>query len=559
MTAGADQAATGPRDPLREARGHVALIRTRLQMLGLTDEPLAALTRLLGSPHPFRRAFAARELALWSMRQRDPAGWAAARGHIRAALAAAEVPGMRDRLAVLELLACHGLGLGAGSMADFAARTVERGDPDALLALANLQPDLSARLGLINRVLAGFAIAPVALLDGTGLAYDRLTVRHALPRRGDGPLVSVLIAAWNAEATLPVALRALRAQSHARLEILVLDDASTDGTAAVAAHHAAEDPRVRLVRLPMNLGAYGARNHGLDLARGEYVTLMDADDWVHPARIATQVQYLQAHPGVVGCQTQQARATDALEFTRWQGGGELIVASTASLMFRCGPVREALGYWDTVRFGADAELIRRMVARWGEPALAQIASGPLAFLRAQAGSAVADPATGMDGFYFGARKEYFEAQTAFHSRALAADSTVLRYKGDPERRPFAVPLILRERPSQRPRRWVDRVYGGDFRLPDAALQRVAEAIRQARARGTRVGLFQAYDPLLKAKGATAIHPDLRAEIDGDLVEVLVFGERVGCGRLEMTAPGLAGRYWPEVVEEPPPGPRLQGG
>ena len=538
------------RDPLREARGHVNQIRTKLQMLGFTDEPLGDLQRLLCSPSEFRRAFAARELALWAMRERTPQGCAEARRYLAQAVAA-DVADMRDRLAVLDILACHGLGLGPEAVAGFAADVLARGQPDALLALANLTAETGGRIGIINRVLAGFGIAPVTLRDGPGSAYDRLTVRVALSRvpADQGPLVTVLVAAWNAAATLPTALRALREQTWGNLQILVLDDASSDDSAAVALQHATADQRIEVIRMPRNVGAYGARNHGLDLARGTYVTLLDADDWAHPSRIEAQVRYLEQHPAVVGCLTEQARATDDLEFTRWLAGGRLIVPNTASLMFRRAPVRAALGYWDTVRFGADAELIRRIGCHWGEAAVAQIDSGPLAFLRAGAGSMVADDATGMDGFYYGARKEYFDAQTDFHRRATAAGADGLRYHGDPARRPFAVPRILQERPSLTPLRRFDTVHAGDFRVADADLARVLGAVRASRARGVPVALFEAYDYGLKARGATAIDAELRAEIDGEMVQMLVFGETAACRHLAMTRPGLGGRYWPKILVE----------
>lgn len=92
------------------------------------------------------------------------------------------------------------------------------------------------------------------------------------------PSVSVLIAAWNAEGSIRRALESVLAEQAVELECVVVDDASSDGTARVVAEIAARDPRVVLVSLAQNEGVSSARNRGLDLVRGEWLTILDADD-----------------------------------------------------------------------------------------------------------------------------------------------------------------------------------------------------------------------------------------------------------------------------------------
>src|SRR5205085_8327500 len=88
------------------------------------------------------------------------------------------------------------------------------------------------------------------------------------------PRVSVIVPAHDAEATLGETLASLRAQALADLEAVIVDDASADGTRALAAAAVAEDARVRLLALPANLGA-AARNAGLREARGRWVLFLD--------------------------------------------------------------------------------------------------------------------------------------------------------------------------------------------------------------------------------------------------------------------------------------------
>src|ERR1700739_2911130 len=89
---------------------------------------------------------------------------------------------------------------------------------------------------------------------------------------------SVIMPAYNAENTLQQAVNSAMEQTGVCLEVLVIDDASTDGTAAAAEALTARDPRVRLLRQPVNRGPAAARNRGLAAALGTWVALLDADD-----------------------------------------------------------------------------------------------------------------------------------------------------------------------------------------------------------------------------------------------------------------------------------------
>lgn len=93
------------------------------------------------------------------------------------------------------------------------------------------------------------------------------------------PVVSVIIPAYNAASFLPRALDSLIAQTFPHWEAVCINDGSTDGSAAVLDAYAARDSRF-VVRHTENSGAASARNTALTIARGEYVTMLDADDWL---------------------------------------------------------------------------------------------------------------------------------------------------------------------------------------------------------------------------------------------------------------------------------------
>lgn len=107
------------------------------------------------------------------------------------------------------------------------------------------------------------------------------------------PLVSVIIPAYNAERFLTRAMRSALAQTYPHLELIVVDDGSTDGTAGII--RAFRDGRVRHLSQP-NRGQGAARNLGIRASTGRYVTFLDADDVYLPQKVERQVGFLTTHP-----------------------------------------------------------------------------------------------------------------------------------------------------------------------------------------------------------------------------------------------------------------------
>lgn len=97
--------------------------------------------------------------------------------------------------------------------------------------------------------------------------------------------VSVVIPAFNAEATIERAIASACRQTERKLEIIVVDDASSDQTSAIVAEAAQSDARIRLLRQPTNAGPAAARNRGIEAAKGDWIALLDADDSYLPERL----------------------------------------------------------------------------------------------------------------------------------------------------------------------------------------------------------------------------------------------------------------------------------
>jgi len=120
----------------------------------------------------------------------------------------------------------------------------------------------------------------------------RATAAAATPaRRAEStvPAVSVLIPTWNAAAVIKRALASVLDERGLDLECIVVDDGSTDGTAEVVRQIARADPRLVLLPLPENAGVSNARNRGLEIARGRWLTLLDADDRFTPGGLGALV------------------------------------------------------------------------------------------------------------------------------------------------------------------------------------------------------------------------------------------------------------------------------
>lgn len=233
----------------------------------------------------------------------------------------------------------------------------------------------------------------------------------------DGPLVSVLMSTFRTGERASVAIESLLQQTYRNLEIIVVDDASGDVTPDLVADWTLKDSRVRLVRLPINGGTYLAKSVGLQLARGEFVTCHDSDDWSHPIKIERQVRPLLEDASLVATTSHWMRMQDDGVFYA-RPVHPLMRFNPSSPLFRREQVLQRMGAWDAVRTGADSEFYARLRLVFGRKAVRRIVQ-PLALGSHRDGSLMTASDTGYsDAGVSPQRLQYWESWSRWHLECL---------------------------------------------------------------------------------------------------------------------------------------------
>lgn len=352
-------------------------------------------------------------------------------------------------------------------------------------------------LDQVSRALLAAPLAPLRLDPRLGSTpFDQLTTDPLRPAgtAPDAPLVTVVVSAYRPGPPLLTALRSLLAQTWQRLEIVVVDDASPDRAAVEPLLQTAEalDARIRVVRQRTNGGTYRARNTVIRQARGQLLTCLDSDDWLHPQAIETLVTALREDSSRMAAVSLAARVPEHLGLSRV--GYPLRVVGAPTLMVRFDPVITRLGFFDPARKAADTEYARRIVAAFGNRAVHQVHD---CLLLLRSGDTLSSSEFA-PRWRHPARHAYKNVYTPWHEEIRAGAPAYL----DPGERRLVHPLRWR-RPgddpggdpagdgtgrSDHPPRY-DLVVGGDWRRHGGPQRSMLQEIRVALAAGWRVGVL----------------------------------------------------------------------
>jgi len=300
----------------------------------------------------------------------------------------------------------------------------------------------------MNQYFSFYHLAGCSPLQGSGLRRLLRRSDHILQDvemqsvageelKGGCGLVTVIMSAYNAEATIGYAIKSILRQSYADLELVVIDDASLDRTAQIIDDYASRDSRIVPLFLNVNSGPYECRNLALKRVKGAYITTHDSDDLCHPQRLSMQVQFLSAHSETVAVIGQWLRiGPRGHVLYHNKRGGAFLHGGLATMMYRAEVINR-IGRYDGVRYSADTEFLFRLRKVFGAGAVASIRR-PLALAAHTDGSLTGCAGSRSDSFFGDceSRAVYRSAWEKWHAES---DPQQLCIPFDSEIRMFQAP------------------------------------------------------------------------------------------------------------------------
>lgn len=332
------------------------------------------------------------------------------------------------------------------------------------------------------------------------------------PLAEDCPLVSVILTTFNPQpAELRTSVLSILNQTWRNIELIIVDDHSTEVPEDLLGELSSMDDRVKVLRMPQNGGTYLARNAGIRAARGAIVTGQDTDDWSHPQRIERQLRAFYGRSDLAGVIATANRTDERL--VRTAVGFLPQRRCEVSLMFRREDA-SAMGGYLPVRKGADSEFRERLMHHTGRDV--EELSDPLYMTRLSYGSL--------------SRADFRHGWTAPHR--LAFSSAYRAWHGQKERQ--LKPLSegnVQSTPFIAPRRIsgmeagpdaLDVCFVADWRangeLERAAIDEIASLLGS----DVNVGVLQLDSPFSVAISPRALNPTIQMWVnDGVVTQVML--------------------------------------
>jgi len=258
----------------------------------------------------------------------------------------------------------------------------------------------------------------------------------------DSPLVSIVMTAYNAQLTIKKSVFSVLQQTYQNIELIVVDDCSSDNTSNILYELSKMDRRLRVIRNPINRGTYWSKNFGLSQAKGFYLSTHDADDISSPTRIMMQLKKLINNENMFICTVDYERRE--LDGTLVLNRGLRQRISYQCMMWKRHPITSTLGFFDSVRTSADDEYYQRIRLLYNEK-IGNVLI-PLYHAIVIEGSLTMDPENlaKLDTMVLSAtshlsnvRKSYVENYNAWHSSIRKGENPFIRFPL--VERKFAVP------------------------------------------------------------------------------------------------------------------------
>lgn len=254
--------------------------------------------------------------------------------------------------------------------------------PDLLLLDSNWQSNNNAnKLSYLNHYQAHFGLPNYQLIKNHA-PFSSLNLQLLKPPY-HSPLsinrecqfkVSILTTMYNASPYIRSTLESFLNQSWQNIEVILINDASTDDSLSIAKDVARTDDRIKIIHRDKNIGTFVAKNHGLKYASGDFIICHDSDDWAHPLKIEQQVMPLFLDSSLVATTSDWIKIDNQGSYFA-RAAFPYKQKNPSSLMFRRSALKPALqnGFlWQPVRTGADSELYERFKLLFGNQSIHHI-------------------------------------------------------------------------------------------------------------------------------------------------------------------------------------------
>lgn len=359
-----------------------------------------------------------------------------------------------------------------------------------------------------NRPFIENGLSPVQI-DAQGYHFDALGTELKDSIESDTKVTVIMTCYRPQLETFSVAVRSILNQSWRNLELIVVDDASPPEYEPTLRQIENLDARITVIRLSENGGTYRARNAGIAVATGDFITGQDSDDWSHPQRIALQIDCFAVQPSTVGVLVEAVRVDENLVMA---SPGRLPQRPCeVSLMIRRDLALKLGGYIDA-RKGADSEYRLRLEHYTGSQVT--VLDKPLYLTRV--GHESLSNADFRPGWSHPARRAFWNASRFWHE-TTPSEQLRLDIAGF---QPIPVPNRFKITAPENPPEF-DAIFAGDWRAHSALQRSMLDGARALIKAGKRVGVMQLESPLTTSKETTRLSRNLQQLIDrGDMTEVI---------------------------------------
>lgn len=232
------------------------------------------------------------------------------------------------------------------------------------IALMRHKP-LLAKL-LIYRFYRQYELQPINLVKNNKLTIGN---NHKKVKKSDNnKKVTIIVTTYNSAAFIENCIDSLLNQSINNIEIIVVDDASTDDTVAILKKYST----IKVIKLKENGGTYHARNIGIKQSTGEFITFQDSDDWSHPERVARQLLQLNKNSNTVANFSNFFRVDDKTGLPICRQNYPLLRLNLSSMMIYRKTIEALGGFDDRRRIESDKRLLHKILSNYGESSIEYI-------------------------------------------------------------------------------------------------------------------------------------------------------------------------------------------